>query len=256
MKVLITGATGRLGGTLSSSLMSAGHAVTGLSRRPRPSGDVGWRTADIATGDGLDTALDGADSVIHLASAPYRRSYTDAVEIGGTRRLLDAAERAGVRHVVYTSIVGADKIPWSYFRTKTEAEGVISSGNVPWSILRATQFHEFLDEALSAMSRSGLLAADRGIAVQSVDVRDLAVRLVRSIEEGATEDIREFGGPEVLTMDDAVRRWRRASRRRRPIIRVRVPGRLGRGFRAGHLTTAAPPTGGITWDGYLAERYG
>lgn len=123
MKVLITGATGRLGRTLSSSLTSAGHAVTGLSRRPRPSGDVEGRTADIATGDGLDTALDGADSVIHLASAPYRGSYTDAVEIEGTRRLLDTAERAGVRHVVYTSIVGADKIPWSYFRTKTEAEG-------------------------------------------------------------------------------------------------------------------------------------
>lgn len=255
MRVLVTGASGRLGTHVTRSLRLAGISVTGTSRQPRSADGVEWLEADVTTGRGLEEALQGVDVVVHLASAPYRRSYTDKVELDGTSHVLEAARRTGVGHILYTSIVGADHVPWGYFRTKVQAERLIQASPVPWSILRATQFHEFLDAALSAVSRTRLLVADRNIAVQPVDVRDLSRHICDVIERGPSWRIEEFGGPAVLSMDQAVRRWRDVRRLRRPVIPLRLPGKTGRGFRAGLLTTAAQPTGQISWDRYVAEKY-
>ncbi|WP_213455759.1 SDR family oxidoreductase [Rhizomonospora bruguierae] len=100
MRVLVTGGTGTLGRALVPLLVEAGHDTTVMSRRPGP-GDA---VADLVTGDGLAAAVAGADTVVHLASSPYRRTMAE-VEIGGTGRLLAAAAGAGVGHLIYVSIV-------------------------------------------------------------------------------------------------------------------------------------------------------
>ncbi|GIG91403.1 SDR family oxidoreductase [Plantactinospora endophytica] len=262
MNILITGATGRLGRVLTPELARAGHTVRAASRAPAgepasagPSGvggDVHRIRLDLATGDGLPDAVDGVDTIVHLASAPYQRGYTRQVDVVGTRRLVEAAGRAGVRHLVYLSIVGADRVPWPYFRMKIEAESLVAAGPVPWTVLRVTQFHEFLAGAMARLPRLPVLPVDPEITVQPVDVADVAAHLRRRVTAPPGRTTEEFGGPVVLGAGVLFRDWLAARRIRRPLLRVPVPGRLGRSFRAGALVPSTGDRGRITWRQYLA----
>ncbi|ROT28219.1 SDR family oxidoreductase [Micromonospora sp. HM5-17] len=254
MTVLVTGATGRLGRVLTPLLARAGHPVRAMSRTSREDHAVDWVRADLATGDGLAAALDGIDTVVHLASAPYQRSYTRRVDVDGTRRLVEAATTAGVRHLVYVSIVGIDRVPLSYYRAKLEAEAVVAAGPVPWTVLRVTQFHDLLDEALTALARLPVLVVDPRITGQPVDVHDVATHLADRLSAPPGRTIEEFGGPEVLDLEDVARRWQTARGIRRPLLRIPVPGRLGRTCRDGALTTASGARGGISWSDYLSRN--
>lgn len=129
---------------------------------------------------------------------------------------------------------------------------------MPWTILRATQFHAFVNQAFvnqafTAMARLGALVADPGVRAQPVDVRDVAARLVTLVERGPGGRVEEIGGPQVLSMAEAATQWLRARDSRRPVLRVRVPGGPGRAFRAGHLTSEGA-TGMIRWADYLAGQ--
>ncbi|MEU9827758.1 SDR family oxidoreductase [Micromonospora chersina] len=254
MRVLVTGATGRLGRVALPRLRDEGHTVRGVSRRARSDAGVEWVAADLATGEGLAAAVDGVEAVLHLASSPNRRTHE--IDVLGTRRLVLAAGHAGVGHLVYISIVGVDRVPLGYYRHKLAAEQVVAAGPVPWSVLRATQFPEFLEELLRAASRLGPVLGDPKVLAQPVDPGEVAGRLTAMLAAGPTGRIEEFGGPEVLRYDEAVRAWRAASGSRRPLLPVRIPGRLGRELRAGGLTTTATPTGNRTWADHLADTYG
>ncbi|KAE8765586.1 NAD(P)H-binding protein [Georgenia thermotolerans] len=247
----MTGASGQLGREVAPALAAAGHGVRALSRRERADGPVRWVRGDLATGAGLAAAVAGTDAVVHLASAPYRRGYTRQVDVEGTYRLAAAARAAGVGHLVYVSIVGVDAVPWGYYRTKLAAEEAVRTADLGWTVLRATQFHTFPDQILTAAARLGVLVVDPGIRVQTVDLGDVAARLAGIVDDGPTGRVLELGGPEVLDMGEAARRWLRARGLRRPVVRVRVPGPLGRAFRADSLLTDAVPRGAVTWGEYL-----
>lgn len=254
MRIVVTGASGTLGRVVLPQFLAAGHDVRGLSRLPRTQPrQVTWVLGDLSTGEGLAQAVCEADTVIHLASAPYRRGYTRQVDVEGTHRLVKAASAAGVQHLLYVSIVGVDQIPWGYFRTKVEAERIVRSGGLGWTILRAAQFFDFIDTALRAAGRLPVIPYDPGIRAQPVHPADVARRMLQLVESGPTESTHEFGGPEVLTMRDAVREWLDVTGKNRALVPVRIPGRLGRAFRAGHLTTTTPG-GTITWRDYLIAR--
>lgn len=257
MKVLITGATGTLGRVLVPRLLADRHEIRGTSRRPGNGGGIEWAVTDFGTGAGVEEAVADTDAVVHLASATRQYRRAGEVDVAGTRRLLAACARAGVRHVGYVSIVGIDKIPLGYYQHKLAAEKVVRSGSVPWSILRATQFHEFLDEHLLPMaSRLGVVLGDRGITIQPVDTRDVADRIAGMLAAGPSHAVDDYGGPEVLGYLDAVRPWLAARRTRRRVLTLRVPGKMAAAMRTGALTTGAQPTGGRTWREYLGERYG
>ncbi|HIZ34252.1 MAG TPA: NAD(P)H-binding protein [Candidatus Ruania gallistercoris] len=255
--VLVTGATGRLGRAVIARLVAAGVPVRALSRHPKQHTDaVSWVTGDVTTGAGIGQAVDGAGAIVHLASAPYRRGYTREVEIHGTQRLLEEAAAANVQHIIYTSIIGCDRIPWGYFRTKTEAEGMVAGGPVPSNILRLGQFHDFVDQTFRSLARTGLLVSDRRVLAQPVDTADVAERIHAAVRAGPSNRTEEFAGPEVLSLRSAAEQWSTATGTRRFILPVRIPGKLGRAFRAGHLTTSATPRGVRTWRDHLASRYG
>lgn len=256
MTVVVTGGTGTLGRVVVPTLLDAGFPVRVMSRRTRSGGGVQWVRADLATGEGLPEAVAGADTVVHLASAPYRGPYTPRVDVQGTARLAAAARSAGVGHLLFVSIVGVDEVPWGYFRQKLEAERVVSHGGVDWSILRLTQFHPFLDHALRMAGRLPVAFTDPGITAQPLDPADAAERVLQSVQRGPTHTIEEFAGPETLTGDQLVEQWLHARGRPARIRSVSVPGRLGRAFRSGGLTTDSEPTGRITWAEFLARRYG
>ena len=250
MHLLITGATGTLGRHATTAAQAAGYDVRLQSRRPHPEGQAArWAVADLETGEGLAHAVGGVEVVLHLASDPRR---PQAVDVEGTRRLVRAAEAAGVQHLVYVSIVGVDRIPLGYYRAKREAEEVVAACGVPHSILRATQFHAFLDALIGGAARVPLvLPLPTDFQVQPVAAEEVAARLVQAVGEGPMGRLPDFGGPEVLTVGEAVAAWKRARGVTKPVVPMPIPGAVAAGFRAGHNTAADGERGALRWAEWL-----
>jgi uncharacterized protein YbjT (DUF2867 family) len=150
--VLVTGGTGRLGRRVVDRLRAEGVEPRVMSRSGRPDTIKG----DLLTGEGIEAAVRGADTIIHAAQSPTRKSRRTAVE--GIERLLEIATRASVSHFVYISIVGLERVPLSYYREKLDAERLVERSPVPWTILRSTQFHEFALSTVRALDRLPFLA--------------------------------------------------------------------------------------------------
>jgi uncharacterized protein YbjT (DUF2867 family) len=177
MRLLVTGGAGRLARDFARAGQQAGHQVRIMSRRPRtPESDSDWAVADLATGTGVADAVHGVEAVIHAASDPTNSS--DAA-VSGTRFLAERAQAAGVKHLIYVSIVGIDRIPLSYYRRKLAAEGAVARTGIPFSTLRATQFHYFVDLLLRQAARlPAVLPLPTGFKVQSVATEDVSDRLL------------------------------------------------------------------------------
>jgi uncharacterized protein YbjT (DUF2867 family) len=143
--VLVTGGTGTLGRQVVPRLRDAGREVRVLSRHRREAGDgIELVTGDLATGEGIDAAVEEVETIVHLAGSA--KGDEDKA-----RNLVRAASRAGAQHLVYVSVVGADRIPvvsgidramFGYFAAKLAAEKVIADSGLAWTMLRATQFHD------------------------------------------------------------------------------------------------------------------
>jgi len=246
--VLVTGASGTLGSVVTPRLEKEGYRVRPMSRRPRP----GWIAADLRTGEGLAEAVAGVAVIVHLASAPGRPQQTD---VEGTRLLLTEARQAGVRHILYVSINGIDRVPYRYYQAKLDTEEVVKASGVPCTILRAAQFHPFVETLLATVSKAGPVIIDPKWQVQPVALDDVADRIADLIAVPPKGEIIEYAGPQVLTFDQMARSWLAARGSKRPIWRLRFPGRMARAIRAGAQTTAATPTGSGTWQEYLAAKY-
>jgi uncharacterized protein YbjT (DUF2867 family) len=253
MRILITGGTGALGQALSRGAARAGHVVRIGSRNPRPDGsDHEWAQMDLVTGAGVPDALQGVDAVIHAASDPQR---SNAVDVGGTRLIVEAARAAGAAHVVYVSIVGIDRIPLPYFRDKLAAEEIVAAGlPAAHSIVRATQFHSFVDMQLRRAARFPLvMPLPTRFLVQSASAADAADYVLRCAADGPGGRRPDFGGPEVLTLGEAAAMWKAARGVRRAILPLPVPGKLGAAFRGGASTVPDGAHGSARWSDWLRE---
>src|SRR4051794_2619445 len=139
--VLVTGGTGKLGRRIVELLQGGEHRVRSMSRRGTGPGGV---RGDLATGFDLEVAAAGAEVVVHAASDS--RGDFWQTDVAGTRRLVQALDRDRLRHLVYVSIVGVDRVPYGYYRAKFAAEQVLLASGLPVTLLRITQFHDFVDE--------------------------------------------------------------------------------------------------------------
>ena len=142
MVLAVTGGTGTVGRHVVAELVPAGHAVRVLTRRPPAEGPGEHRAVDLTSGEGLDEALAGVDIVIDAANRAKGGKGAAAVLVDGTARLLAAERRAGVAHHVALSIAGIEQVPHGYWAIKLAQERAVRDGGVPWSIVRATQFHD------------------------------------------------------------------------------------------------------------------
>src|SRR5262249_8184086 len=142
---------------------------------------VEWAQVDILNGRGLEQAVADVDVIVNCMSNP--RKNTHAVDVEGTRLLLDKARAAKVGHVLHISIVGIDRIPYSYYKAKVAAEEIVKSSGVPWTILRATQFHNFIDFLLTSdPTFLSFMLLPTDFKVQPVDVGEVADEMVRHLE--------------------------------------------------------------------------
>ncbi len=254
MQILVTGGTGTLGRLVVARLRDTGHGVRVLSRSSHD-GDE-FITGDLDTGAGIDAAVQGIDVVVHCAGA----AKGDDMK---ARHLVQAAAGAGVRHVVNISVVGADRVPqasavdramFGYFGSKRAAEQEVAGSGLPWTTLRATQFHDLMFTTVRAMSKMPVIPVPSGFCFQPVDAGEVADRLVDLALGPPAGLVPDIAGPRVHTMADLVRTYLNASGTRRPIMPVRLPGRAAKAFRAGANLALDRAVGRRTWEDFLVER--
>ena len=241
---LVTGATGALGTPTVARLRKAGHDVRPLSRRAGP----GLTSGDLLTGAGIREAVAGADTVVHLATGPRGRGDVDA-----THHLLDAATTARVGHVVLISIVGVDDIPLGYYRDKVIIERLVRESGLPHTILRATQFHSFVESLLAGQRLSPMVLAPR-FPVQPIAVEEVADRLVDLAGSAPAGRVPDIGGPEQHQLPDLARLWAEATGTRRPVVPITLPGKLSATYRAGSALVPGPAYGRQTFADHMSSR--
>jgi uncharacterized protein YbjT (DUF2867 family) len=247
MRIAIVGGAGTLGKHITAELTRRGHEVRVLSRSS-PAFPV-----DLSTGTGLETALAGCSTVVD-ASNSQRKAHQ--VLVDGTRRLLAAEQRVGVGHHVCVSIVGCDRVPVAYYRVKTAQEQLVQAGPVPWSIVRATQFHELAASLFAASARYRVLPAPQ-LPLQPVAAAEVATAVATAAEGQPAGGRTQVAGPEVSNVAGLARTWRSVTGRRAALVRVPLPGKVGRELLAGALTTSeADFVGTITFADWLAGAAG
>jgi uncharacterized protein YbjT (DUF2867 family) len=254
---LVTGGTGTLGRRVVPRLRAAGYSVRVLSRHGHPSEDgVDYVTGDLATGQGIDAAVAGVTTIVHCAGS--NKGDEDKA-----RRLVQEASRAGVKHLVYISVVGADRIPvqsgidramFAYFAAKRAAEEVVAASGVPWTTLRASQFYELCLLVSQQMSRLPLIPVASGFRFQPVDTGEVAERLAELALGEPAGLVPDIAGPRIYGMDEMVQVYLRARHLNRTIVPLWLPGKAAGAIRAGANLAPDRAVGHRTWEQFLAER--
>lgn len=246
MRIAVAGGTGLVGRMLVQQSTALGHEPVVLAR------SVG---VDLVTGQGLDEALAGADAVIDVSNVTTTRK---AVSVGffgrATRNLLAAGEGAGIRHHLALSIVGIERVDFPYYAGKREQERLLHEGRVPWTVLRATQFHEFPELVLGQVP--GPLAVVPRQRIRPVAAREVAAELLRLVADEPQRKVLEFAGPEEHDLIALARRVSRGLGASRPVVEVPLPGRVGRAMAGGALLPgSAARIGRQTFDEWYEERF-
>jgi uncharacterized protein YbjT (DUF2867 family) len=242
MRVAVAGGTGAVGRHVVRALSERGDEAVVLAR------SVG---VDLVDGTGLDVALDGCEAVVDVATVHTVRART-AVRFfeAATGNLVSAAARAGVGHVVVLSIVGIEVADLGYYLGKRRQEQVVKAGPVGWTVLRATQFHEFPGQVLSGIP--GPVAVVPSMLSAPVAACEVGAHLVELVHSGPQGMAVPIGGPQTLRMVDMARQYLAATGRRRLVVPWRLPGRTGRALESGVLVPAEPFVQGVqTFAEYL-----
>jgi uncharacterized protein YbjT (DUF2867 family) len=257
--ILVTGGTGTLGRLVVPRLRRAGREVRVLSRHNRASEEgIEYVIGDLAKDEGVEAAVTGAEIIVHCAGT----SKGDEVK---TRHLLRAASRAGARHLVYISVVGADRVPvtsaidramFGYFASKLASEQAIAGSGVPWTTLRAAQFHESLAMVARQMAKLPVIPAPSGFRFQPVSAAEVADRLVELALGAPAGLVPDMAGPRVYEMAGLLRAYLRARGKHRLVVPVPFAGGAARAVKGGALLVPDGTSGHLTWEDFLAERPG
>lgn len=256
--ILVTGGTGTLGRHVVRRLRDAGCDLRVLSRSSHEDGDgIRYITGDLATGEGIGPAVDGVASIVHCAG-----SNKGDAEL--TRNLVRAASsQTRLPHLVYISVVGADRIPvvsrvdramFGYFESKLETERVVAGSGLPWTTLRATQFHDLILMVAQQMARLPIIPLPSGFRFQPVEADEVAARLVGLTLGEPAGLVPDMGGPRVYSTADLLRVYLRATKRRRLIVPVWLPGKAARVLRSGANLAPEHAVGHLTWEEFLTDR--
>lgn len=238
LKVVVIGGSGLIGTKVVKNLRQQGHEVVAAS----PSTGV-----NALTGEGLETALAGADVVVDVANSP---SFEDTTvlkffETSG-RNLLAAEKAAGVKHHVALSVVGTDRLLASgYFRAKIAQENLIQASPVPYTIVRATQFFEFVG-SIAQSGTDGELVHLPSALMQPIVSDDVAAALADVAVDAPLNGMIEIAGPELIPMDELVRKYLKANGDDRKVITDDKAGYFGTPVNDQSLTPGEEPHLGPT----------
>ncbi|WP_180687213.1 SDR family oxidoreductase [Streptomyces gossypiisoli] len=193
MKIAVMGGTGLIGSQVVEKLNAAGHEAVPHAQSTG---------VDVISGQGLDEAMAGADVVVNLTNSPtFDEASLDFFQTS-MDNLLAAARKAGVGHFVVLSIVGVDQVPeLDYYRAKALQEKILAAGPIPYSIVRATQFMEFIDAVMSWTADDNTVRLP-ATPIQPIAAKDVADEVARVAAGAALNGIRNIGGPEIFALDE------------------------------------------------------
>ena len=267
-RILLTGGTGTLGREVAPLLHAAGADLRILSRQRHGAthgtmDGVEYVVGDLTTGQGVEPAVAGVDTIVHCAGT----QQGDEVKTGSLVRAVRAVHASGTTlpYLVFISVVGAERVPvvsrvdrlmFAYFASKRAAEVVVEQSGLPWTTLRATQFHDLALLTLQGLAKSPLMPYFSGTRFQPVDTREVAARLTELAVASPAGLVDEMGGPAVHEMKDLARSYLAASGKRRLLVPLRAGGQAARAIRHGANLTPAHAVGHRTWEQFLAERVG
>lgn len=246
MKIVVIGGSGLIGTKLVKRLRQRGHEVIAAS----PSTGV-----NTITGEGLASALAGAGVVVDVANAPSweDQAVLEFFETSG-RNLLAAEATAGVGHHAALSVVGTDRLLKSgYFRAKMAQENLITASRIPYTILRATQFFEFVS-GIAAFSTAGTTVRVSPALFQPIAAEDVAAALADIALAAPVNGMVEVAGPEALPLAEAVRQYLRATKDQRQVTTDAQAGYYGLQVTDQSLTPGNSPRLGKTrFDAWLKQ---
>ena len=255
--LLLTGGTGTLGRHVVPLLREAGCDVRVLSRhRHEPEAGIEFVTGDLATGEGVDAAVAGVATIVHCAGSA--KGDDDK-----TRALVRAATRAGARHLVYISVVGADRVPvtsgvdramFGYYAAKRAAERIVAESGLGWTTLRATQFHDLILTMVTGLAKMPVIPVPAQFRFQPIDAREVSARLVELSLGQPSGLVPDIGGPRVYGMAEIIRSYLQIRHQRRLLIPIGLPGQAAAALKAGANLAAERAVGRRTWEDFLAER--
>jgi uncharacterized protein YbjT (DUF2867 family) len=193
MKFAVIGGTGLIGSQVVKNLNAAGHEAVPHSQSTG---------VDVISGQGLDEAVAGADVVVNLTNSPTFDEASPAFFQTSMDNLLAAARKGGVGHFVILSIVGTDQVPeLDYYRAKVLQEDILAAGPIPYSIVRATQFMEFMDAVLS-WTADGDTVRLPTTPIQPIASKDVAPAVAEVAAGAPLSGIRNIAGPEIFSLDE------------------------------------------------------
>ena len=256
--IVVTGGTGGLGRRVVSRLRDKGRNVRVLSRHPGDSVEgVEYMAGDLVTNQGVEAAISGAEIVVHCAGVGKIKEDTAQAE-----NLIAAAKLAGVRHLVGISVVGAERVPvrsavdrlmFAYFASQRAKEQVIEQSGLPWTNLRATQFYDgFILVMVRAMSKLPFVPLPAGTRFQPVDADEVADALVELALGAPAGQVPDIAGPKIYDSESLLRGYLVAIGKRRPILKIRMPGAAAAAIREGANLAPDRAVGRRTWEEFLA----
>lgn len=254
-RILITGGTGKLGQELSKQLINKGFQVTILSTQQNP--DIQYcsniHTGNLTDISSLKNAVLNSDIIIHCASNPRN---SKVIDIEGTKNLLQITSQKQLNHFIYISIVGVDKSMFPYYQSKLEVEKLIQESNLPWSILRATQFHDMiLDRFIKPFDEKTVsLKIPQGMQFQSVAIEDVANKLFSLAIGSYTNTIETIAGPEIYTIEEMTRIYLNILDRKDKIEPKMYEEDIYKLFRSGVNLCPDYAFGKITWKDFLVQK--
>jgi uncharacterized protein YbjT (DUF2867 family) len=246
----VIGGTGNVGRHIVDTLRAAGP--TGAEVRVLSRGSA-EHPVDLATGAGVADALAACDVVVDAANGSPRRP--EPVLVDGARRLMQTCAQAGVGHLVCVSIVGIDQVPSRYYRAKLAQEDIVKrQSDVPWTIVRSTQFHELVEAALSGLARWRLSprSSARLQPVAAWEAGEAIAAVALDPQPGRTVTV---GGPERRDVSELARTWAHARHRRGLPLGVPLIGRMREPLLAGALTCPNPDRrGSVAFETWLTSQ--
>lgn len=250
--VLVTGGTGSLGHEVVGRLLDRHHHVRLLRHHKQPDilSSVEVVVGDLTSGAGLLAATAGVDAIIHCAS---NFSDPQGTDVAGTQALIEAALAGGTPHMVFISIIGVDRTLYPYYRAKREAELLVERSGLPWTILRATQFHDFVQYLLHSWGADtqSEVSVPANLRFQSIAVGEVADCLVALLESGPAGRVPDLGGPQILTIEEIIQTYLRIRIRQATIRTVEPANEMLAMMRTGIILTPEHAEGKMTWEQFV-----
>ncbi|EKN70942.1 nmra-like family protein [Neobacillus bataviensis LMG 21833] len=251
MRILVTGSTGQLGSALLNQLKGSDYKVKVTSRRkPEGIGHFDWVYSDLLSGEGLDDAIKDVDVIIHAATSPIKNSKN--IEVTGFENFLSKLQH--IKHFIYPSIVGIEEIPLKYYKLKYEAEELLRNSSIPYTTVRATQFHGFVENLLLSKPLFKRYVIPGSIKFQSVSVGEFAEHLIDLINKDPQGRTNDFGGPDIMTLREMAELKIKINNETNKVLSISLPGKLYKSFRDGKNTCYSRKVGKITFEEHLGNK--